>query len=804
MAAFSGVEGYGANATGGRGGKVLIVTNSNDSGVGSLRWALEDNTGPRTVVFAVNSVKLKSHIDLDRGDVTIAGQTAGGVEVSGAGIVIRDSNVIMRGMMVRPGDSRSGPDPDTRDALTLSAAYGPIKNIVIDHNSFSWGIDEVVHFWGAVSNVTFSNNMVAQALQDSLHSKGSHSMGMLVMASGRAQPDRLTISDNLFAFNEYRNPWIKHGTNVEVVNNLIIGAGDQAHVAALGDSAASYQNSPFSVKFMNNYYEAGAGVRRPELPYVGIRSSAANDAYFSGNLSYDAAGRPLDVEYRGSPAKSSPFSGSGVKLIDAADVYKSVLANAGANPAFREGADKRVIDMVVAGKNGLVDTVGQAGGYGGRKGFTAPSDRDKDGIPDEAERRMGTDPSVFDSNGDRNGDGYTNLENYINGLLPRGPVGAPPSASTSPPALESRSALESPPAPPPLPSQSGSTSATGTSLDKIVGVIRTDSSLASKVSGGEIDGGAAAAAGLNKMIVDGIRATGVGNDGSISVSDVYALNEWFRADGARIAAHAQFYGSTSGAESGYQLVAFEGANNRLHDVNTVDTLFGSIYRIGFEMNDANFGGPSGSRSVSAWQVRDYLSKLLATDLASGALKSGSSTTQPSTQSVATAQITQKTVETTRGGLDRILDVIENDRPLARNVDDQSIRTGVASARNLNDLIETGVASLGLMADERITMAEVAALNQWIRSDEERLDTFLFNHGRSVAGPDKGYEAVDGEGSGAQLFGWNAIDTVFGRIYDIGFAASSTHLRDAYSGKTTYMGDVAKWMTALLNNDGDFG
>ncbi|PKQ08335.1 MAG: pectate lyase, partial [Alphaproteobacteria bacterium HGW-Alphaproteobacteria-10] len=176
MAAFPGVEGYGASATGGRGGKVLIVTNSNDSGTGSLRWALEQNSGPRTVVFAVDTVKLKTNIDVWDGDVTIAGQTARGVEVSGAGINIRDSNVIMRGMMIRPGDSTAGPDPDNRDAFNISANFTVIKDVVVDHNSFSWAVDEVAGIWGAVTNVSFTNNIVAQGLNNSLHSKGAHSM----------------------------------------------------------------------------------------------------------------------------------------------------------------------------------------------------------------------------------------------------------------------------------------------------------------------------------------------------------------------------------------------------------------------------------------------------------------------------------------------------------------------------------------------------------------------------------------------------------------------------------------------------
>jgi pectate lyase len=797
MAAFPGVEGYGANATGGRGGIVLTVTNGNDSGAGSLRWALEQNSGPRTVVFAVNEVKLTRDVEIRSGDVTIAGQTAGGVEVSGAGVIIRSSNVIMRGMMIRPGDGRTGPDPDVRDALQINASDGPVRNIVIDHNSFSWGLDDTVQFYRAVSNVTFSNNIVAQGLRDSLHSEGPHSMGLLVFASKPGeQADRLTISDNLFAFNEARNPWIKNGTNVEVVNNLIIGSGDQAQVAALGDNDARFASSPFSARFMNNYYEAGAEARRSEMHYVGIRSSAAGDAYFAGNLSYDESDRPLAIEHSGQAAKAPLFSGSGIKLGNAKDVPASVLANAGANPAFREGVDKRVIDAVKAERGGVVDSVAEAGGYGGRRRFVAPLDSDRDGIPDTVEQRMGTNSRLADSSRDRNGDGFTNLEEYVNSLLSGGSLPTAPSSPTliAPPSTSGSST-----------SGASAAGATNTGLDAIVGLIRSDGALASEVSRAEIDAGATAAAGLNKMIVDGIRATGVANDGSISVNDVYALNSWFRADGARSAAFLKFFGSTSGAESGYQLVAFEGSESRTLGLHAMDTVFGSIYRIGFAIDDGGFGGPSGLRPASVWQVRDYLSKLLAADLTTGELKSGAVTAQTATARTATLQTASVAESGTSGakatgtGLDRIVDVIENDWALARNLSEADIQTGAAAARNLNALIHRGVEALDLMDGGRITMSEVGELNRWIRADSARLDSFLFNHGK--ASSDSGYEAVDHEGAAARMFGFNAVDTVFGAIYDVGFAASSTHLRDAYTGRTTYMDSVASWMTTLLNDDG---
>lgn len=792
MKSFAGVEGYGANTTGGRGGQVVTVTNSNDSGQGSLRWALEQVSGPRTVVFDINEVRLNRDLNITDGDVTIAGQTAGGVQVTGATLNIRDGNVIMRGMILRPGDSRSGPDPDNRDALQIGQSGKTVSNVVIDHNSFQWAVDETVSIWDKVTNLTFSNNIVAQGLDRSIHSKGAHSMGLLVIApSPDRAADRLTISDNLFAYNGARNPWIKHGTQIEFINNAIFGPDDQAYSGTWGDSDSRFGN--FSANVINNYYQAGPETRRTEYAPNVVLGTAAGDAYFSGNLSYDDDGRQISAQSHGNSAASSKkFGGSDVSIMSASQVERSVLANAGANPGDRDPAIQRVVDSVAADRGGLVDSVSKTGGAGGRDRFVKSADSDGDGIPDWYEDRVGTNKRAADANGDANRNGFTNIEDYINSLLPGGggvtsPVVTSPEAPASPA--------------PSAPVSSGTTAGrTGTGLDIALNVIDSDSGLARNASSSDLAAGKAAAAGLNKIIVDGIRALGIANDKYLSMDDVRALSNWIRADGELRGEFETLYGK---GEQNFQRVLDEGGTSRLHGAEAIDQVFGTIYRVGFGIDDAVFGGPSGSERASVWQATTYLLQVLREDLASGSLAAGTGSNTGGSGSGGSSSggsVSVGSSAPTGTGLDRIVDLIKVDRPLSWHIERDEILEGAEAAAQLNRMLVDGVEARGLMRDGKITANEIGSLGEWVRSNSDRHETFLFLHGDSPERNNDGYQAVVNKGAGAKMFNLNAVNTVFDGIYDFGFTTSGGDIKDDTDGKTTPLVDVAQWMTVLLSED----
>lgn len=140
-----GAVGFGMDTPAGRGGAVHRVTNLNASGPGSLK-ACVDASGPRTCIFEVSgTIRMSSDLDITNPNITIAGQTAPspGIMIRGAGIRVGASDVLLQHLRVRPGDAADGPDPGNRDALKVSSQT-PISNVVIDHCSFSWAMDETV------------------------------------------------------------------------------------------------------------------------------------------------------------------------------------------------------------------------------------------------------------------------------------------------------------------------------------------------------------------------------------------------------------------------------------------------------------------------------------------------------------------------------------------------------------------------------------------------------------------------------------------------------------------------------------
>src|SRR5688572_23514574 len=167
-----GAAGYGMSTPAGRGGAVYRVTNLKTDGAGSLKACI-DATGPRTCIFEISgTITLTSEVTIRNGKLTIAGQTAPspGIMIRGAGFKIHTSDVLMQHLRFRVGDDPNGPDPGNRDALKIEGtADVPVTNVVIDHCSFSWSIDEIASTWGPHDNITFSNNIFAEPLHDSIH-----------------------------------------------------------------------------------------------------------------------------------------------------------------------------------------------------------------------------------------------------------------------------------------------------------------------------------------------------------------------------------------------------------------------------------------------------------------------------------------------------------------------------------------------------------------------------------------------------------------------------------------------------------
>jgi len=438
LKAFPTAEGYGRYSKGGRGGKVVEVTNLNDSGAGSLRAAIE-MTGARTIVFNVSGViALKSKLlitgSLNNSVVTVAGQTA-----PGKGIAIRNfafgmtggADVIIRFVRLKVG----GYSMTAMDGMGMSSA----DNTIYDHCSISWTIDEAFSSRSA-HNITLQRTLISECLNDSYHyddstpdHTGTQPHGFAASISGNIG----SFHHNLLAHCAGRN-WSLAGGLVHGTLNYD-GAVDIRNNVVYNWQYRTTDGGAHQVNFVNNYYKPG-----PATTFF-YALNAQNDGfmggqyyYFVGNVMpghFDESSQDKGREATGqardyNPWVTTPFFVQNVTTQSAGDAYTNVLANVGANVPVLDDHDKRVIQETRDGTThykgsktglaGLPDTENDVGGYESYPTTTraADWDTDHDGMPDVWEKAHGLNPSDA-SDGNKttfSKIGYTNLEMYLNEL----------------------------------------------------------------------------------------------------------------------------------------------------------------------------------------------------------------------------------------------------------------------------------------------------------------------------------------------------------------------------------------------------
>jgi pectate lyase len=413
--AFPGAEGFGSTTPGGRGGKVLFVDNLNDSGPGSLRAAC-DAEGPRIVIFRVSGlITLASPLTVRNPYLTIAGQTA-----PGDGICLRNftlnigtHDVVVRYLRSRLGDL-SGQEADS---ITLIAGA---RDVVIDHCSATWSIDESLSLAGDVSNVTVQWCLIGDALNHSKHAKGDHGYGSLSRANGP-----VTWHHNLWAHNNSRNPRL--GDNYgrppfptfDVRNNVMYD---------YGEICSGLTQGVLKVNYVANYIRPGPSSKARTPIHIGGPSTLTfyiRDNVFEGNNAQTADNSqffdPVVIDGKKQvEIVAEAFAAPLVHTMSARDAYLAVLASVGASLPRRDSVDAQIIDEVRRGKGSLIDSQQQMGGWPELKSSAPPRDSDNDGMPDSWERQHGLNPNdASDGAADQDKDGYTNLEEYLNGTDPR-------------------------------------------------------------------------------------------------------------------------------------------------------------------------------------------------------------------------------------------------------------------------------------------------------------------------------------------------------------------------------------------------
>ncbi len=406
LPAFPGAEGFGAFARGGRGGRVLLVTDLRDyrpgketTIPGTLRAACEAK-GPRIVVFRTSgTIRLRDALRIREPFLTLAGQTApgGGVCVRDHGCSITTHDVIVQHLRFRPGDALR------RECDALSLGSGA-RDVIIDHCSTSWAIDEVLSVSGAgITNVTVQWTVISESLNDSYHGKGKHGYGSLLRTNGN-----VTFHHCLYAFHSSRSPrpgTYGEGSILLDFRNNVIHRGGRGYTA----------KDPARINYVGNW------IQQTE-PFVATDTTVMHAA--GNRLEGSNAGveNPWDL-IRGLPLsgrRAEPFPVAAVATDTAARAYERVLTGVGAALPRRDAVDVRVIALVRSGRGRLIDSQGEVGGWPRLDPAVAPRDNDRDGMPDAWEKAHGLDPrDSGDASTDADRDGYSNVEEFIHRTDPQ-------------------------------------------------------------------------------------------------------------------------------------------------------------------------------------------------------------------------------------------------------------------------------------------------------------------------------------------------------------------------------------------------
>lgn len=402
LPAFPGAEGFGAEASGGRGGSVYVVTNLNDAGPGSFRDAVSQPN--RTVVFAVGGIiRLNSRITV-KPNLTIAGQTAPGegITIYGNGLSFSGANnTLVRYLRVREGivgDSGS-------DAVTI--ASGDL--MMFDHVSASWGRDETFSVSGTPSNITLQDCIIGQGLL-------IHSAGGLMQTTGAVSVFRCFYTDNWM-----RNPKVK-GVH-EFTNNVVYNWGSGGGYIMGGDSAGQTFANIINNYFIDGPNTVGGAFKTGNLNFHTYAVNNLQDNNRNGLLDGRVVS-PLDFTTVDLVSTRYPYPAV-ARLLTPEQAYHHIVISAGAS-LHRDRVDRLMIEELTSlGTIGAqITNENQVGGPGPVAGGLAPVDTDGDGMPDWWEQAAGLNPSLADNNGDADGDGYTNLENYLNAIVVAGVPGA--------------------------------------------------------------------------------------------------------------------------------------------------------------------------------------------------------------------------------------------------------------------------------------------------------------------------------------------------------------------------------------------
>lgn len=386
--------------------QIMTVTNLADKGYGSLRACAEAH-GPRTCIFFVGGViSLSREIRITSPYITIAGQTAPkpGLTLTNAGIKVATHDVLIQHIAIRPGDNATGAPPSERDAISVGAKPPQsASNVVIDHVSMTWAIDENFSTaYPLTRDVTVAHSIIAEGLHNSIHPKGPHSKGVMVGDDSK----RITIKENLIAFNEERNPYLKPGTVVEFINNVVYGWGPNGGWSLCNLTNNTDRDEPILLSFIGNVYRPSpTSAILPPL-YAKVLD-ARSRIYARDTIGPTATSKASEIQTAILPAHittttTPPVASRFTHPFPAQETMSRILSQAGARPKQRDACDSRIRKEVEESRGTIKDCTKGCPLSTGTLNTATKTYRSLT-LPRRPEK-------------DTNGDGYTNLENWLQRL----------------------------------------------------------------------------------------------------------------------------------------------------------------------------------------------------------------------------------------------------------------------------------------------------------------------------------------------------------------------------------------------------
>jgi Ca2+-binding RTX toxin-like protein len=325
---------------------------------------------------------------------------------------------------------------------------------------------------------------------------------------------------------------------------------------------------------------------------------------------------------------------------------------------------------------------------------------------------------------------------------------------------------------------------TGTGLDDLTWAILNDPGLNLRIADADIREGAIAASVMNRIIVDGIRATGIANDGTLLPSDIYVLSDWIVANALRpwIVRHGD---DENGSETGFHLVQSDGAIGRMFGSNAIDTVADGLYHLGFGYDQhGNLINEDGNANARITEVAFWLEGLLADELADGSLAN------PNVNPVPRGN--------TGTGLDRLVDIITGDHGLNQRISLADIADGARAANAMNRILVDSIEATGIANDGRFTEAEMRLLADHIATHHRA--PWFFHHGNDEGAVETAFHLVQGDGATSRLFGENAVDTVADGLYHFGFGYAGGNLINEDGNNNQTLSDIAYWLETLLADE----